>query len=387
MPCAVFSISWMRPRGESISSLQQEYVGQVGRQKPQWTQARVSSVSSRSTLRGRPCRAGWRMRIRAEHRSSEPGSHEHPGRVEPLLQRALDPTRGRPGTPPTRCGTYAMPGGRADDRLVERREDVREIAGREPDAPERARLALAGLAPDRVVRRLRPRRARAPRRAAPRPRAPPPSKSTATRPGWRTSSALGWSCDRRSSRTTPAGSVALDDEGRGRGGQGVEPQRDPGDQGEAPLRPADELAEVVARDVLHDLPAGARDRPVAEHERHAEDEVARRPEAVRERPREPPCEARADRGIARRVEREPLTAGGERVRSAESRMPASTVHVRSPASCSRIRSSRVGREVLADPDPAPGGARIGEERRRLLDRRGPHQNRSARPSRSSGCVR
>ena len=40
VPCAVFSISWMRPRGESISSFQRRYVGQVGRQNPQWTQAR-----------------------------------------------------------------------------------------------------------------------------------------------------------------------------------------------------------------------------------------------------------------------------------------------------------------------------------------------------------
>jgi hypothetical protein len=40
-PCA---IRWIRPRGESISSPHSTYVGQVGRQKPQWTQSAISSA-------------------------------------------------------------------------------------------------------------------------------------------------------------------------------------------------------------------------------------------------------------------------------------------------------------------------------------------------------
>src|SRR3712207_8098253 len=37
------SMSTIRPRGESISSPQRTYVGQVGRQKPQWTQVSITS--------------------------------------------------------------------------------------------------------------------------------------------------------------------------------------------------------------------------------------------------------------------------------------------------------------------------------------------------------
>ena len=49
VPSSRASISWMRPRGESISSRQTTYVGHVGRQNPQWTQ---SSMCSRITLPG-----------------------------------------------------------------------------------------------------------------------------------------------------------------------------------------------------------------------------------------------------------------------------------------------------------------------------------------------
>src|SRR5258706_630051 len=35
----------MRPRGESISSPHRTYVGQAGRQKPQWTQSSINAVS------------------------------------------------------------------------------------------------------------------------------------------------------------------------------------------------------------------------------------------------------------------------------------------------------------------------------------------------------
>ena len=74
------------------------------------------------------------------------------------------------------------------------------------------------------------------------------------------------------------------------------------DQGEAALGTADEAREVVARDVLDDLATGVCDRPVGEHERHAEDEVARRAEAVPQRARDVAGEERADGRIPRRVE-------------------------------------------------------------------------------------
>ena len=74
------------------------------------------------------------------------------------------------------------------------------------------------------------------------------------------------------------------------------------DEREAALGTADEAREVVARDVLDDLAARVRDRSVGEHERHAEDEVARRAEAVPERAGDVSREERADRRVARRVE-------------------------------------------------------------------------------------
>ena len=52
------------------------------------------------------------------------------------------------------------------------------------------------------------------------------------------------------------------------------------DDGEPTTRPAHELAEVVARNVLDDLAAGVDDRAVREHERDAEHEVAWGAEAV-----------------------------------------------------------------------------------------------------------
>jgi hypothetical protein len=40
----------MRPRGESISTPSTAKVGQVGRQKPQWTQAAMSSCDGASAF-------------------------------------------------------------------------------------------------------------------------------------------------------------------------------------------------------------------------------------------------------------------------------------------------------------------------------------------------
>jgi hypothetical protein len=44
---AASRMSTIRPRGESISSPHSTYVGQVGRQKPQWMQAWIRSASMR----------------------------------------------------------------------------------------------------------------------------------------------------------------------------------------------------------------------------------------------------------------------------------------------------------------------------------------------------
>ena len=86
----------------------------------------------------------------------------------------------------------------------------------------------------------------------------------------------------------------------------MEPKTDAGDQGQPSLRATDEAGEVIARDVLHHLPASARDRPVRQHQSDAEDEVARRAEAMPKRPGQVSGEERSDGRVARRIERQPL---------------------------------------------------------------------------------
>src|SRR5215218_4613589 len=77
----------MRPRGESISSPQSTYVGQVGRQKPQWTQSSISS-----------CSGGWW--------SSKAGRTATPvsGRPAPSVARSA-----WPGSAPTSSGSPSGP--------------------------------------------------------------------------------------------------------------------------------------------------------------------------------------------------------------------------------------------------------------------------------------
>ena len=164
----------------------------------------------------------------------------------------------------------------------------------------------------------------------------------------------------------------------------METEGDACDEPELPLRAAHELPEVVARDVLHDLAAGARDRSVTEHQRDAEDEVAGCPEAVGERAGQAPRQARADRRISRRVERETLPARREgRLQrgQADTRLDGAR-QVSGLVLEHAIEARR--REVLADPERAPVGTGRGEHRRGLVEGRGPHQKRSASPSCSSG---
>src|SRR5215216_1928690 len=77
----------MRPRGESISSPQSTYVGQVGRQKPQWTQSSISS-----------CSGGWW--------SSKAGSTATPASGRPAPSVALSAW---PGSAPTSSGSPSGP--------------------------------------------------------------------------------------------------------------------------------------------------------------------------------------------------------------------------------------------------------------------------------------
>ena len=240
------------------------------------------------------------------------------------------------------CGDVGDARSGADDRLVQSaRAWRRGRPGRSASRPRAARLARARLLPDvRSVPRRR-RRARARRRAAPRP---PPRCPRRGRPrgrdgGRRARSAAAASAGGR--RSTPAVSSVSTTSVRVAGGQRVEPERDPSDQRQRPGRAADELAEVVAGDVLDDLAAGARDRPVGEHERDAEDEVARRAEAVPAADRRGSAARQAPIGrVAGRVEREPLAVLGERrlERGEPDARPRPCTSGR-PASCSRMRSS------------------------------------------------
>ena len=99
----------MRPRGESISSPHDWYVGQAGRQKPQWTQ------SSRRLRAGAP--GGGRRRRRGH---SEP-SHEAAGiqaavGVEPILERRMRRTTAAPvPRRPTSARTSAGASSRTSD--------------------------------------------------------------------------------------------------------------------------------------------------------------------------------------------------------------------------------------------------------------------------------
>ena len=121
------------------------------------------------------------------------------------------------------------------------------------------------------------------------------------------------------------------------------------DERQPSLGAAYETGEVVARDVLHDFAAGVRDRPVCEHESDAEDEVARRAEAMAERPGDVPGQEPADRGIARRIERQTLVRGGEH--GLEVGQPQSGFDGARQVTGLVLEDARetIGGEVLADP--------------------------------------
>ena len=146
---------------------------------------------------------------------------------------------------------------------------------------------------------------------------------------------------------------------------------------EPPVRAADELAEVVAGDVLHDLAARVHDRAVGEHERDAEDEVARErrtggaagPRGCR-RGRRRSSGRRAGRargaGLRRERGRERRTAGSRPRRCTSGRPP----RARAPGHAARV-------EIGAESHLPPLG-RGGRKRcRRLVEARNARQARSA----------
>ena len=111
-----------------------------------------------------------------------------------------------------------------------------------------------------------------------------------------------------------SGSAELRGHERPRRGQRVQPERHLGDQPERPRRSGVELAEVVAGDVLDDLPARSRHGAVRQHDRDPDQQVTRRPVAQPPRAGEPGRHHAARRRAGRHVERDLLPGGGERRR-------------------------------------------------------------------------
>ena len=137
------------------------------------------------------------------------------------------------------------------------------------------------------------------------------------------------------------------------------------DDAERAVRADEELGQVVAGHVLHDLAAAAHERAVGGDDRESDEEIAhgavemapraggvgRDHAAERRRARR-----RADR--ARATDRAPRSA----VWRSATVIPASAVTVRSPGSCSRRRSSR------RRPSTMPGPRRAAGRRRRRCRR-------------------
>ena len=92
-------------------------MGHVGRQKPQWTHAFVSS----SITRERPL--------------------QDTRGVEALAQRVVDAADGGRRLPVDPARHVRDPGRGPDDPFVERREDLAKVTRRKPEPPESASLA------------------------------------------------------------------------------------------------------------------------------------------------------------------------------------------------------------------------------------------------------
>jgi hypothetical protein len=193
----------------------------------------------------------------------------------------------------------------------------------------------------------------------------------------------------------------------------MQPHGDLADEPERPERAAVELGEVVARDVLDDLAACARERPVRQRDGDPQREVARGAVAVAQRARVAGGDRATERGrvalAVRRVEREHLVAGGEALVELAQRHAG--LHDRGEVADvvldDRVERRRAQLHAALGARAAPGlRARAGDphadavggaglqQRRRLLRglrRLAAHalrpQNRSAMPSRSSGCTR
>ena len=289
-PVEVCSISWMRPRGESISSLQRTYVGHVGRQKPQWTQSpsASSSITRRAPLPGRTRLADRRAAtLRVASRAGRPRG--------PAPGRRRLPRRG--GRRPRRASR---------GRLA--RSPGRSGAGRAPRPAARAPRSTHGVGLDSP-----PTSARA-SRAAPRPprrglrRAPRRGRG-----GGRRARSAG-AASASSARTTPAASSVSTTSVAAAAGSGWRRRRDARDQRERPV--ASRRRACRGRSPRR---SSRPCRPRSRSCRRASTSVTPRtrsrgvPKRWRSGPESRAREAGADRRVAGWVEREPLARARERV--------------------------------------------------------------------------
>ena len=274
--------------------------GSVGRQKPQCTQSAISSGSTSPPRRAR--RAGSSARSAASSRVGDARTRPHERRglavPAPPPRQRLPAARGSPpsGRPPRRRATRSC-------------------------ASTDARRALEQHV--QLGRRAR-------------------------------STALGTSCERcSSSQREPS----ITTRARGRR-QRVQPQRETLDRAEPPARAAEQLAEVVAGDVLDDLAARVRARAVARarRSRRARGRASCRSDGAAAR-RDRRAGTRRASAIAGRVERQPLAVLGEHAPGAR------------PAA-SRPRRSRSGRPARTR-DPHAAGRRPSRETLRAFDEAGP----------------
>ena len=288
-----------------------------------------SARSARAASPSPPARAAvGRARRQAEAAVDAVGDQLRLHTSTPRVERGAHalgerrPVAGRP------LRTYAMPR-RANDGGVEPVEAV------ERDAHAGGRLAGAQLVPDvgLLARRRAPggRDLRLDRRAA-RPRT-----ARASSPGQSTSSALGASVERAQARRCGlrAASVAAARQrraSRDASGQRVQPQARPRDQAEPPRASRRRACRGRSRRrSSRPCRPSSRPCPSREHDRHADHEVAHRPVAVAPRPGQVAGDARADRRVAGRVEREHLPVLGEPRRAApRAGCRPRRSHVRSP---------------------------------------------------------
>ena len=336
------------PAARRVHLLVPELVGRARRQAEAAVHAVARSArrpSDEDARRGRRRRAHARRAAtrrapaaRPRRRCPDPG-----GRARTPARRRLTAAGARPGatplsaqtaSPPSRPGT---PRAWRVDRGPQPFEEQREPARREEVDRGRLERRAAQLLPERRAGR------RSPTRPSPR---------------------------------QPAAGAA---------------ERDPRDQPEPAARAGEELAEVVAGDVLHHLAARARDRAVGEHDGDADHEVAHRAEAMPQRPGEVARQAGSERRVARRVEREHLPVPGRAApaaptaasppRRSRSGRPARARGRRLSAAVERM-TSPPSRSIETVP-PAASTSAASLERLRL----DAAQRRSARPARSSGCIR